>query len=67
MGGLAHIDLSLIHISHIAAGGKVAVLIDAGVPPVCLVVDVVHQRLRHRDRPKLLEIQPSQGLSLIHI
>ena len=40
----------------IAAWGEVAVLVDADIPPVCLIVDIVNQFLRHRDGPELLEI-----------
>ena len=43
------------------------VLIDTDIPPVCLVVDVIHQFFRHLDSLKLLEIQPSQGFLVLHV
>ncbi len=47
---------------HIAARSKVSVLVDPHIPPVCLIINVVDQVLRHRDGLKLLDIHPPQLL-----
>ena len=61
-------------IDYIAARAEKPALVDPGVPPVCLVVNVVHQMLRYLDCLKFLEIHTSQlflavnaGIKLIAI
>src|SRR5699024_10894157 len=34
-------------IQHIAAGGKMAVLVNPNITPVCLIVKIIQQMLRH--------------------
>ena len=51
----------------VPAGGEVPALVDPRIPPVCLIINVVDQVLRHRDGLKLLEIHPPQVLLGVNI
>ena len=54
-------------VKHIASGGEVAALIDADIPPVCLIVDVVDQMLRHFHTTELQHIHTAQLLVTMNI
>ena len=47
-------------VQHIAAGSKVAVLVEPNVPPVCLVIEIVEQVLRHIDSLHIFHIDAPQ-------
>ena len=49
-------------VMHIPAGGVVAAVIDPGVPPKRLIVDIVNEGLRDLDGPEVQNIQPPQLL-----
>ena len=54
-------------VKHIASGGEVAALIDADIPPVSLIVDVVDQMLRHFHTAELQHIHTAQLLVTMDI
>ena len=54
-------------IRHIAAGSEVAAVIDTNIPPVCLIVDVVNQVLRHLHSLKILNIHTAQFFFVVDI
>ena len=54
-------------VEHIASGGEVAALIDADIPPVCLIVDLVDQMLRHFHTAELQHIHTAQLLVTMDI
>ena len=49
-------------VMHISAGGVVAAVIDPGVPPKRLIVDIINKGLRDLDGPEVQNIQPTQLL-----
>ena len=52
-------------VGHIAIWGIVAAVVDPHVPPVCLIVDVVNQVLRHFHTAELQHIHTAQLLVAI--
>ena len=54
-------------VEHIASGGEVAALIDTDIPPVCLIVDVVDQMLRHFHTAESQHIHTAQLLVTMDI
>ena len=51
----------------VPARGEVPALVDPRVPPVCLIVNVVDQVLRHLDGSKILDIQAAQVLLAVNV
>ena len=51
---------------HIAAGGKVAVLVDPHVPPVCFIVEVREQVIGNINSLHILHIDAAQGFIVLH-
>ena len=60
------LDKFALIVEHIAAGGKMPTFVDTHIPPVCLVVDVVDQVLRHRESFKLQDIHTAQFFLVLH-
>nr|DAO37335.1 MAG TPA: hypothetical protein [Caudoviricetes sp.] len=57
--GIVLNEFALI-VEHIAAGGKMPVLVDTNIPPVCLVVDVINQVFRHLHGLKIQNIHTAK-------